>query len=250
MALVLGVVLFLSVPILRGWVSRLVIQSVYPVVVAGRWVGEQAHLSPSNKRITQERDALRRQVSDLTNRVYESSVQLETVSSLEALKAFSQSTHRNIVTAAVIAASPDPGVQSIIINRGSDDGLRHGLLVVSEQGSVIGKLVTVRQAFSTVLLIPDRQSVIAARVQNAAQSPGIIRGERGLALQMGFIPKNDEVKNGQTVVTTGTEPDVPPDILIGTITSTSLRTGDLFQQAIVTPAAAFLRLHVVAVIVA
>lgn len=106
----------------------------------------------------------------------------------------------------------------------------------------------VHQNQSTVLLITDRQSVLASRIQNQQQSPGVIRGERGLALQMGFIPKNDTVKNGDTVVTSGTEPLIPPDILIGSVASSSSRAGDLFQQAIITPSAPLERLRVVAVI--
>lgn len=247
---IVGVILvFLFIPPLRGLLSRSVITFSRPLVTVGQWTGDTFQFSGSSRQLRQERDNLQRQVTELTDRVYQSSLQLETVSSLQALTAFGQAAKRTLVTSAVIAASPDPGIQSIVIDRGSDQGIKAGLVVVSERGYVVGKVITVHQAFSTVLLIPDRQSVLAARIQNPAQSSGVVRGERGLALQMGFIPKNDEVQHGQTVVTTGTEPSIPPDLLIGTIASTNLRTGDLFQQAIITPAAAFQRLRVVAVVI-
>src|SRR4029079_19308134 len=127
-----------------------------------------------------EKNSLQRQVEELTTKLYETNLQLETVQAVVKLSDFSTSTKHTLLTASVIAISPDPGVQSIVINRGSNDQIKIGQLVVADRGSMIGKVVAVHQNQSTVLLITDRQSVVAARIQNQQQSPGVIQGERGL----------------------------------------------------------------------
>ena len=243
------VIVLLVVSPLRGLTSRALITVAWPVITVGRWLGDRLQLSPTSRQHTAERDQLQRQLTDVTARLYETNQQLEASQALDALAAFTQATKRRIIFANVIATSPDPGIQSIIINRGSDDGLQLGQAVVSDRGSMAGKLVSVHQTFSTVLLLTDRQLVTTGRIQNPSQSPGVVRGERGLTLQMGFIPKTDDVKTGQTVVTTGSEPLIPPDLLIGTVSSVSLRAGDLFQQAILLPAAALRRLRVVGIVI-
>lgn len=242
-------VLILSISSIRGFFSRTVLTLSTPVIVSGQWIGNQFHTNPNLKTVTNQRNQLQQQVKDLTARLYDTSQALETFHSLDALATFGQTTKHQLVYAAVIASSPDPGIQSVVINRGSDQRIVNGQMVVSDKGYVIGKIVAVHQSTSTVLLLTDRQSVIAARVQNTPQSPGAVRGERGLALNMGFIPKNDPLLKGQNVVTSGTEQHIPPDILIGTMTSITSRNGDLFQQAVLTPAATLQRIRTVAVII-
>ncbi|MBI5467204.1 MAG: hypothetical protein HY975_03245, partial [Candidatus Kerfeldbacteria bacterium] len=79
-------------------------------------------------------------------------------------------------------------------------------------------------------------------------SLGVVKGERGLALRMEFIPKNDTVEPGQAVVTAGSEHSIPPDLLIGTIQQPSIRAGELFQNSTVTTSVDVQRLQVVAVV--
>ncbi len=242
-------VLIVAIPVVRGLVGRLTLNALRPVVSLGQALGDHWPVFGNAKNVTRERNDLRQQVEELTTKLYEANLQLETVQAAVKLTDFSAATKHTLVTASVIAISPDPGIQSIVIDRGSNNHVSLGQMVVADRGSVIGKVVAVHQNQSTILLITDRQSVVAVRVQNQQQSPGVIEGERGLALHMAFIPKNDTLKAGDTVVTSGTEPLIPPDILLGSIASSSSRPGDLFQQASVTPAAPLERLRVVAVII-
>ncbi len=236
-------------PVGRGWVSRSLVWSGQPVVVAGHWIGDHWQLGLANRQNNRARQDLQRQLEEVTSRLYETNQQLETTRALVALDDFSQASKLRLITASVLASSPDLGVRSVVINHGSDAGLKIGQAVVSDNGYLTGKIVAIHQATSTVLLITDRQSVTAARVQNDDQSPGVIRGERGLSLQMEFIPKNDLLRPGQTVVTSGTESLIPPNLLIGTLASITTRSADLFQQAVITPSSELQSLRVVAVVI-
>lgn len=247
--LVSVVAVLLLWPQARSYLGRGALMATRPLVVSGTWLADQFHLSSSRRSLEKQDQTLRQQVSDLTAQLHETNLMLESSKVVEQLSKFTKQSKRRVVMANVTTSSPDPGIQSIVVDRGSDDGAAVGNAVVTDAGVVVGKVANVRQTISTVLLLSDRQSVVAARLQNSTQSPGVVRGERGLTLRMEFIPRGDAIVPGQTVVTAGTEPSVPPDLLIGTVTGAVNRTSDLFQQASITPAAQLQRLRIVGIII-
>ena len=251
---------------MQGWVGRNFVQAqgmlikafedgqaavgtLQPIARVGNWIHSVFQFTPSASSIQKQNKQLQHQVDDLTARLFEANQKIEVSHNLQELTAYGKSTQHQLVPAAVIASSPDPGIQSIIINHGTSAGIQLGQVVVNQNGYVVGKVVAVHQAASTVLLISDRQSVISARVQNDVQSPGIVYGEHGLTLQMEYIPKTDSIKVGQTIVTSGTDAGIPPGVLIGTISAISLRVGELFQSAALNPASSLQGLQTVAVII-
>ncbi len=152
------------------------------------------------------------------------------------------------VTAHVIAYSPDPGVQSLVIDQGQRDGIRTGQAVITDDGVLIGKVYSARDTTAVVLLLTDPNSAVTAKINNAKRSPGIVQGERGLAARMELIPKNDQVEPGQTIVTSGSEALIPPDILIGIVAEPSTRLGELFQNTVVQLPTQFTGVQVVGVV--
>lgn len=246
--IVLSVVL-VAIPLVRGWMIRSLIFVSRPVIYVGQNLSDVLRLNPNSRQLVSQLDALQKQTDDLTTRLFEANQLIETYRVIDALEKFSTTAKRVLLRANVIAASSDPGIQSIVIDRGSNDGLHIGQVIVSESGYVVGKIVSLHQVTSTVLLLTDRQSKISSRLQNNKQSAGIVQGERGLTLLMDFIPKNDQINIAQTVVTSGNEEGIPPDLLIGTISSISSKPSELFQQALIVPAASLQRLRIVAAIV-
>ncbi len=219
-----------------------------PLSRAGSWIATTFRPASSTRALTAERDDLRAQLLAVTTQLTEAQRKLETVSTLEQLEDFLQQQPYTSTVASVIAYSPDPGVQSVVIQRGRAHGLAPGQAVVTEHGVVIGTLSRVDAQTSIVRLVTDSQSQLLAKVQNDAQSRGIVSGERGLSLAMKFLPRNDQVTKGQTVVTSGLDPNIPPDLLIGTVEDTAAQAGELFQTAVIKSPVEFQRLRAVAVI--
>lgn len=241
--------LALFFPGVRGYLGHAGRWIGAPVANGAEWVGNQLRLRPSNVSFVKQQEVLRHQLSAVTKQLEETRQTLETIQSSQHLAAYQQQSKHQLVSAHIIARSSDPGIQSIVIDRGSSDGIKTGQAVVSEQGSVIGKVITIHQVESTVLLLVDGQSVIGARIGNDQHSPGAVKGERGLSLRMDLLPKHDAVQPGQTVFTGGTEPYIPADLLIGTVQRVSSRSGDIFQQAIILPAVDVTQVRTVAIVV-
>ncbi len=224
-----------------AWASR-------GLVRVGEWTANRIGPAPSVRQLTRERDALRSQLLAVSLELSETKRQLETSQTLESLQAFLEEQSFRTVTAAIIAYSPDPGVESIVIQRGTAQGVVDGLAVITDRGIVVGTVIRTQTTTAVVRLLTDSQSRLLGKVQNQAQSRGLVVGERGLSLAMQFLPHQDQIAAGQTVVTSGLDPRIPPDLLIGTVEGVNLRAGELFQTARLRSPVEFSRLRVVAVV--
>lgn len=241
-------VLIMGVVLLRygggqtvSWVAR-------PLAAVGTWFQDQFGPKQSLNDITRERDQLRDQLLAVSQRLATTQHQLEAVHALDQLETFLENQNIQADKTFVIGYSPDPGIQSIVIQLGEQDGIRVGQAVITETGVVVGVVTRVDASTSTVRLVIDSQSRILAKLQNDTQSRGIIVGERGISISMQFIPRNETVEQGTTAVTSGLDPLIPPDLLIGTIQETTTRAGELFQSAVIQSPIEFRRLSVVAVV--
>jgi rod shape-determining protein MreC len=134
----------------------------------------------------------------------------------------------------------------VIINRGSDDGLRRGMTVVTQQG-LVGRISRVTAASANVQLITDPSMSINVRLQpsrDRAVLSGTITGD----LILGFIPQEANVNPGDLVLTSGFGGNYPPNILIGQVTSLRSQDYDLFQSGSVQPVVDFEQLEIVLII--
>ncbi|MFA5107381.1 MAG: rod shape-determining protein MreC [Patescibacteria group bacterium] len=153
------------------------------------------------------------------------------------------------VVSRIIGRTSDSMTEEILINIGKNNGINEGYAVISQNGYLIGKVIESRDSISKVRLIIDRQSEVAATVQNDTSAPGIVIGQHGLSLEMQLIPQNEVITRDQVVITSGLESNIPQGIVIGTISSTAINPGDIFQSAVVTSPIRFDHLQITSVII-
>ncbi len=65
----------------------------------------------------------------------------------------------------VIGANPDIWEQTVQIGAGYDDGLQEYMAVLSEDGSLVGRIILCTADASMVQLITDDKSSIGAKLQ-------------------------------------------------------------------------------------
>ena len=119
----------------------------------------------------------------------------------------------------------------MIINIGSNAGVKEGLAVISEEGLFIGKIYDVNYDFSTVLLVTDNHSKVAASILNKDKTIGIIEGKYGLSCKMNLIPQNEEIQENDLLITSGLETNIPQGLVIGQVDRVENVEGDLFKSA-------------------
>lgn len=132
--------------------------------------------------------------------------------------------------------------RSIVIDRGSRDGLLPGLAVMSvlssatsSQGVVIGKIINVKDNLSEVFLVTDKNCQLAAAILGETKTIGIVSGELGLTIKMEFIPQTENIRVGDLVATSGLEQNIPRGLLIGQVSKVVKENNAVWQNATIEP---------------
>jgi rod shape-determining protein MreC len=171
---------------------------------------------------------------------------------LERLQALQRSVPYESVPAPVIARDPTGVLHSIVLGIGSDDGVKVGHIVLSDQG-LVGRVSEVGANYSKVLLITDSSSVVSALVQGS-RATGIVRGQFGDSLIMDWLLQTEPVKEGDVVITAGLgigeelRSLYPKGLVIGRVAQVQAAEAAAYQRAIVTPAVDLRRLEHVLVV--
>jgi rod shape-determining protein MreC len=198
--------------------------------------------------LTQRNAQLEAEISNLQGQIIALQQQNADLEVLSALLDFAQAHPQNeYLTSAVIGRDPSPFLHYVLINRGSDDGLRRGMPVVTSQG-LVGRIAAVTAGAARVQLITDPGSAINVRL-NPSGAEALLTGSLTGELELQAIPQEVEVQLGDLVLTSGLGGNYPPDILIGQVTGVRQRPVELFQSASVQPVVDFSQLKIVLVIV-
>jgi rod shape-determining protein MreC len=144
------------------------------------------------------------------------------------------------LTAEIIGADPSQWFKTIIIDRGSSDGVKAGMPVVTSEG-VVGQVTNTSPHFAKILLATDPNSALDGLIQET-RVQGIIRGG-GNGFHMEYVLKNNEVAKGDRIVTSGTGGVFPKGVPIGTVSKVEKTGKSMFQEIEIEPAADFSQLE-------
>lgn len=148
------------------------------------------------------------------------------------------------IEATTIGYDPENLSRTIVLDRGSDAGVARDDGVIDESG-VVGRVVDVTPATSTVLLVTDGASKVPAVVQRGRWW-GIATGTNA-RVRLQFVSQDAKLAVGDRVVT-GAGRSFRAGIPIGRITRVDHPEGALYQTALVEPAVIFGRISRVLVL--
>jgi len=239
---------------LGGYLAPLFRVVLNPFVSAQTWISTRYQTIQNY--ITAPQDLIRLrtrnlelevEVSRLQSEIIDLKQQIAETRILSALVEFARvhPEYRYIAVEA-IGQDPSPFVKYAIVNRGSDDDLRRGMPVVTQQG-LVGRVAAVTSSAARVQLITDPASSVNVKFEPSGAQAVLLGSFTGdLSLEM--IPQSASVQIGDLVLTSGLGGNYPSDILIGQITSLRRRETDLSQTAVVQPVVDFSQLQIMLVI--
>lgn len=140
------------------------------------------------------------------------------------------------VAARVVSRTSLDLFHGLVVDRGSDDGLRVGQPAISGDGVIVGKIARVTPRTATVMLLTETRSRLAVALLDEPGSLGVIEGDRGSSMTINLIPAGATVSPGDLIVTSGLEPGIRRGLLVGTVEKISREPQDPFQKALVVPA--------------
>lgn len=138
-----------------------------------------------------------------------------------------------IATAKVISRGYGRLLNTLVINKGDNDGIKKDMAVVTTAG-LAGKIYSVRNNFSEVLLLTDPNFSVAVRLQNSRRE-GIVSGTGHKYCLLKYIPSDESIDIGETVLTSGLDGIFPAGLPVGIVRNIDKEGEDLFQNILVLP---------------
>jgi rod shape-determining protein MreC len=149
----------------------------------------------------------------------------------------------------VIGVDPNPYLDYITINVGSQHGVNIGDPVVGAGAGLVGRVAEVGPRTSKAQLLTDADSGVAVLLQTSRVT-GLVVGQPDGTLRMKYIPQDEEIETGDIVLTSGLGGVMPKGLVVGQVATVEGMDYELHKEAVVEPAIDFKRLEIVLVITA
>lgn len=165
---------------------------------------------------------------------------------LRSLLGFQQDLPKPLLPAQVIGQDLGGWFRTLIIDRGSRDGIQPGMTVFSVKG-IVGQVMESSRHFSRVLLITDSNSSVAAFDQRT-RARGIVEGTGLNRCRLKYLHRSEDIKEGDRILSSGLDSLYPKGRLIGTVMKVRKKETKLFQDVLLEPSVDFHKLEEVVVL--
>lgn len=196
--------------------------------------------------IEEENKNLKKKIDDLKSQLVlyqEGYLEAQRLRELLALK---DERDFEFVTARVIGQGRTLFSKTILINKGTAQGLRAGMPVMAGPG-LVGRVINASWNTAKVLPLIDESSNIDAVIQRN-RTQGIIRGAGSRGCLLKYVSKAQDVKEGDIVVSSGMGGIFPKGLMIGKVVRADKQEAGLFLKINVATAVDFSKVEEVAVL--
>jgi rod shape-determining protein MreC len=146
------------------------------------------------------------------------------------------------ITARIVGRDPSYWFQTIIVDRGVNDGIVKGMVARNENG-VVGQVIQVSSNYAKIILANAPSSAIDAMVQKN-RVRGILKGN-GQHYILHYVLRNADVAVGDRIVTAGIGGIFPSGVPLGRVSAVRKKERGMFQEIEVSPSVDFQRLELV-----
>jgi rod shape-determining protein MreC len=196
--------------------------------------------------LKRENAALKKTVAELRE---ENSLLREKAIASERLRnllQFSKKIPRSMVPAQIIGIDPASWFRTILIDKGTNQGVNRGMAAVSPEG-IVGHVLQASPHYAKVLLITDFNSSVDAVVQRS-RAKGVVEGNGENLCRLKYASRTQDIHVGDRVVTSGLGGRYPKGLIIGKISKIEKKSYGLFQHAEIILSVNFSKLEEVFVI--
>lgn len=146
------------------------------------------------------------------------------------LKYDSVFTAYRVIPSKVIKNSVNARNNYLVLDRGSDHGVRRGMGVLCEDGPV-GIVIATTQKFSKVLSLLHSEAMISAAIRRNHYFGSLVwRSTNPGMMRLEAVPKHADVQVGDTIVTSGQSAVFPGDLSIGVVDTFWVDRGSSFYS--------------------
>jgi rod shape-determining protein MreC len=194
-----------------------------------------------------ENQALRRQLAAAQVQAQEQRALADRTRSLEAVLGLRDRTDLRTTAAAIIGSDATPDFRSVMIDKGTTDGLRTDMPVIAPAG-IVGRVVVPGPRASKVQILVDRNAAAGALVERS-RAQGVVVGSGERLLRMEYVSEVGDVVAGDVLVASGIDGIFPRGFAIGRVVGVR-KSGTAYKEVLVEPAVDFSSLEDVLVVLA
>lgn len=209
-----------------------------PSAIGRRW-STHRRLSEDNRLLRGEIAALTRELLGLRDCNRENM-------RLRGLLKFKESSPFSLLPARVVGRDTRQWNSSILVDKGSSQGVREGMAVVSQEG-VVGRIMESAPSISKVVLLISARSRVGGIVERTRET-GVVEGTSFGTCRLIYLPRNTAARGGDRVLTSGLGGIYPKGLAVGVCTGVYEGEYGLYSCADVAPAVDFSRLEEVCVL--
>ena len=181
--------------------------------------------------LKEENRALRERINFLNRKIEEQKIVSSDNDRLKDLLNFRKTIPFTTIPAQVIGRDPSNWSNSLIIDKGFDNGIRQNRAALFTKG-LVGRVLETGRYSSKILLITDPNSKVGVMIQRNRQG-GILIGSPDGSCKMIYIALDSDVKPGDRVITAGFGTIFPKDILVGEVVKVDKEPGRLYKSAVI-----------------
>jgi len=183
--------------------------------------------------VRQENIRLRNEIKVLNAQIVAAGETVLNNQRLEGLLGVRNSIKEPVLTVSVVGEDLSSWFSTVVIDQGSSSGIAEGMAVVAADG-VVGQIVKVAPTTSRVLLLTDHSSGIAATIQRS-RARGVVKGKGEGLCSLEFTTREEDVKVGDMVITSGIGGVFLKGIPIGEVTMVKRGEYGIFQTVTIRP---------------
>ena len=225
--------------VIRVWSQSIAAFVQSPVTSVGSGVTGFFQSVSSLRSAQTENDVLKQKVQELEVQIKQKEELTAENERLKSLLELKEQTDYKVLTARIIGRDTSAWFDSSIINRGSLDGVKLNMTIVTD-GGLVGRVTAVSPLTAQVDLITKDKSGLGGVVGEIGSSNalGVISGTgKKETLEMRYVPGTVVVNVGDAVYTTGQDGIFPAGLKIGEIAEIRPSSASVSQQIFVRPSA-------------
>jgi rod shape-determining protein MreC len=193
-----------------------------------------------------ENIALKKRVSTLSIDSQLLQEQADENKRLRDLLVFRKKFEHTMLPAEIIGRDPSGWFKTILVDKGSKDGIAKDTGVITPDG-VVGRVIEVGLNSAKVLLLSDVNCYVDAVVKRT-RTHGMVVGRGENMCTLAYMLKTEDVALGDVIISSGINTIYPRGIIIGSVTKINRDRSGFFQSIEVQPAVDFSKLHEVLIV--
>lgn len=196
--------------------------------------------------VRRENKKLREDIKLLNTRVAAGNEAIQATDRLKELLNMKKTAAVPTIAATIVGEDASSWFRTLLIDQGSLNGIREGMAVIAADG-IVGQIVKVAPSTSRVLLLTDHASGIAATIQRS-RARGVVKGKEEGLCSLEFTTREEDVKVGDQVVSSGIGGVFIKGLPIGEVTMVKRGEYGIFQTIQIRPAVNMAHLEEVLVV--